>query len=194
MVLGQPGQIVHKILFQKTPSQTKRAGGVVQVVESLLSKCKALSSNSITTKKKEREKFAPSTDQLLCHLEHLERLRYLVRAVFHLPCAPCPFPLHSSRLPAPPTYSPWEQPVTSLPPLHPTQPVPEHSHKPPPPPVPSSSRTAGPARATLLDLLGAGDVCGHLQQHSGLFLPQPHRGPSPSQQELFKETLPGVLW
>jgi hypothetical protein len=54
MVRGQPGQIVCKTLSGKYSTQ-KRAGGVVQVVEQLPSKSKALNSNpstTTTTKKK----------------------------------------------------------------------------------------------------------------------------------------------
>jgi hypothetical protein len=47
-----PEQTVHKTLSLKNPSQTKRAGGLVQVVEYLSSKYEALSSDSSTTKNK----------------------------------------------------------------------------------------------------------------------------------------------
>jgi hypothetical protein len=40
---ASPGQIVQKTVFQKHPTQN-RAGGVVQVVQGLPSKCEALSS------------------------------------------------------------------------------------------------------------------------------------------------------
>jgi hypothetical protein len=50
-VQGQPWQIVCETLSQKYPTQ-KRAGGVAQVLERLPSKCKTLSLNSSTTKKK----------------------------------------------------------------------------------------------------------------------------------------------
>jgi hypothetical protein len=46
---SQPGHIVFKILSQKKKKQN-RAGGMVQVVELLLSKLKTLSTNSSTTK------------------------------------------------------------------------------------------------------------------------------------------------
>jgi hypothetical protein len=48
---GQSRKIVLKTLSSKYPTQ-KRAGRVAQVVEHLLSKCEALSSNSTTTEKK----------------------------------------------------------------------------------------------------------------------------------------------
>jgi hypothetical protein len=55
VVHGQPRQRVLETLSQKYPTQN-RAGRVVQVVESLPSKCEVLSSNPSTIKKKEREK------------------------------------------------------------------------------------------------------------------------------------------
>jgi hypothetical protein len=51
-VQSQPKQIVPKNLSCKYPSQN-RPDGVAQVVESLPSKCEALSSNSSIIKKKE---------------------------------------------------------------------------------------------------------------------------------------------
>jgi hypothetical protein len=48
---SQPGQIVREILSQKYPRQN-RAGRVAQVIECLPSKCKTLSSNPSTTKRK----------------------------------------------------------------------------------------------------------------------------------------------
>jgi hypothetical protein len=51
-VQSQPGQIVLQALFQKNPSQKKRAGGVTHGAEHLPSKCEALSSNPSTKKKK----------------------------------------------------------------------------------------------------------------------------------------------
>jgi hypothetical protein len=50
-----PWQIVLRPYLEKNPSQ-KKAGGVTQVVDRLLSKCEALSSNSSTTKKKKKKK------------------------------------------------------------------------------------------------------------------------------------------
>jgi hypothetical protein len=50
MVWGQPGHIFRKTLSWKYPTQ-KRAGRVAQVIKHLPNKCKALSSNSSTTKK-----------------------------------------------------------------------------------------------------------------------------------------------
>jgi hypothetical protein len=52
-VQSQPGQI--EFLSRKYPTQ-KRAGGVVQVLECLPSKCEALSSNPSTKKKKKRKR------------------------------------------------------------------------------------------------------------------------------------------
>jgi hypothetical protein len=54
-VQSQPGKIVHKTLSLTHPTQ-HRAGRVAQVVEHLLSKYKALSSNSsITPFQKDRQ-------------------------------------------------------------------------------------------------------------------------------------------
>jgi hypothetical protein len=50
VVQRQPGQIVHKNLSQKNPTQN-RAGEVRQVIECLPSKSEVLSSNSSTVKK-----------------------------------------------------------------------------------------------------------------------------------------------
>jgi hypothetical protein len=50
---GQPGKIVHEMLSQKHPAQT-RASEVAQVVERLPSKHKALSSNPSTTNKQQK--------------------------------------------------------------------------------------------------------------------------------------------
>jgi 2,3-bisphosphoglycerate-independent phosphoglycerate mutase len=50
---GQPRHIVHETLSQKKPN-VKKAGRVAQVVECLLSKSEALSSNSSITKKKKK--------------------------------------------------------------------------------------------------------------------------------------------
>jgi hypothetical protein len=55
VVRGQPGQIVHKIPSPKITG-AKWTGGVAQVVESLLSKCKALSSNPSPETERERER------------------------------------------------------------------------------------------------------------------------------------------
>jgi hypothetical protein len=54
VVWGQPGQIVHKTLSWKYPTQ-KRAGGMTQVVERLPRKCEALSLNHRTAKKKNKK-------------------------------------------------------------------------------------------------------------------------------------------
>jgi hypothetical protein len=48
---AQPGQIAHETQSRQYPTP-KRAGDVVQVIEHLLSKCEALSSNLHTTKTK----------------------------------------------------------------------------------------------------------------------------------------------
>jgi hypothetical protein len=52
-IQSQPWRIVHKILSQKYPSQKRagRTGDVAQVVERLLCKREALSSNTIPTNK-----------------------------------------------------------------------------------------------------------------------------------------------
>jgi hypothetical protein len=52
-VRGQSGQIVCKTPISKI-TRAKWAGGVAQVVECLLCKCKAMSSNPSPTKKKKR--------------------------------------------------------------------------------------------------------------------------------------------
>jgi hypothetical protein len=55
MVRGQPGKIVCKTLSGKYSTQ-KRADGVVQVVEQLPSKSRALSLNPSTTTTKKKKK------------------------------------------------------------------------------------------------------------------------------------------
>jgi hypothetical protein len=52
-VQSQPGQIVPETLSRKNPLQ-KRAGRVAQVIEHLPGKCKALTSNPSTAKKKKK--------------------------------------------------------------------------------------------------------------------------------------------
>jgi hypothetical protein len=61
-VQSQPRQIVHKTLSRKYPTQ-KRAGGVAQVVECLLSKHEVLSSNP-STRKKERQQLEDTVSYL----------------------------------------------------------------------------------------------------------------------------------
>jgi hypothetical protein len=53
MVQGQPGQNSPQDPISKI-TKAKWTGGVTQAVESLLCKCKALSSNPILTKKKKK--------------------------------------------------------------------------------------------------------------------------------------------
>jgi hypothetical protein len=47
-----PGKWFSRPYFEKYPTHKKRAGGMAQAVERLLSHCEALSSNTSTTKTK----------------------------------------------------------------------------------------------------------------------------------------------